>query len=98
MQMETLIRFLIATAVVTVIPGPNILLITHDSIRYGVRNGLRTVAGVSTGMIPLFLLSLAGVSTLLITWTWLFDTVRFAGMLYLVYLGITTLVSGFKEQ
>lgn len=98
MQIETLIRFLIATAVVTVIPGPNILLITHDSIRYGVRKGLRTVAGVSVGMIPLFLLSLAGVSTLLIKRAWLFDTVRFAGIVYLIYLGITILVSGFKEQ
>nr|NJM02646.1 LysE family translocator [Desulfobacula sp.] len=98
MQMETLIRFLIATAVVTVIPGPNILLITHDSIRHGVRNGLRTVAGVSAGMIPLFLLSLAGASTLLIKRPWLFDLARLAGMLYLVYLGVTILVSGFKEQ
>jgi len=98
MQMETLIRFLIATAVVTVIPGPNILLITHDSIRHGVRNGLRTVAGVSAGMIPLFLLSLAGASTLLINRAWLFDLARLAGMLYLVYLGVTILVSGFKEQ
>jgi threonine/homoserine/homoserine lactone efflux protein len=59
---------------------------------------LRTVAGVSAGLIPLFLLSLAGASTLLISRTWLFDLARLAGMLYLVYLGVTILVSGFKDQ
>lgn len=97
MQTDTLIRFLIATAVVTVIPGPNILLITHDSIRSGVRNGLMTALGVTIGMIPLFVMSLAGVSTLLKQSPWLFDAIRVIGLAYLLYLGGGMIVSAVRS-
>lgn len=98
MPLETFTRFLIATALVTLIPGPNILLIVNNSIRHGIKNGLITVLGVSAGMVPLFLLSLGGISTLLIKWVWLFDGVRLAGMLYLLYLGGSMVISFFKPQ
>lgn len=96
MSIEVLIHFLIATAIVTVIPGPNILLITTDSIRYGVKKSMMTVMGVSAGMIPLFALSLAGISTLLIQSPWLFDVLKLAGVIYLLYLGITQVLDTFK--
>ncbi len=96
MQIETLISFLIATALVTSIPGPNILLIVNDSIQYGFKNGLFAVFGVTIGMIPLFSLSLAGVSTLLVKWSWLFDMVKILGVIYLIYLGFAMIISAFK--
>ena len=96
MSIEALIRFLIATAIITVIPGPNILLITTDSIRYGFKKSIGTVIGVSAGMIPLFSLSLAGISTLLIQSPWLFDILKLVGVSYLLYLGITQVFDSFK--
>ncbi len=98
MQADTLISFLIATAVVTLIPGPNILLIVNDSIQHGIKNGLYAVIGVTIGMIPLFSLSLAGVSTLLIKWTWLFDLVKIVGVVYLVYLGFAMILAAFQSK
>lgn len=88
MPVETLIQFLIATAIVTIVPGPNIMLIIHESIQKDTRSGLMAVSGVTCGMVPLFLLSLAGVSSLLIKWPWLFHLIRLAGMGYLIYLGV----------
>lgn len=89
MQSDTFVRFLIATALVTVIPGPNIFLIVNDSIRHGFKKGMHVVWGVTAGMVPLFILSLAGASTLLTRWPWLFDLVRYTGMVYLICLGCT---------
>ncbi len=97
MQTDTLISFLLATALVTLIPGPNILLIVNDSIQHGIKNGLYAVIGVTIGMIPLFSLSLAGVSTLLVKWTWLFDLIKISGVIYLVYLGYAMIMSAFKS-
>ena len=47
MSVETIISFLAATALVVVLPGPNILLIVNDSIKHGFRKSLFTVAGIS---------------------------------------------------
>ena len=96
MSLETLIRFLVATAIIAAIPGPNIILITTDSIRYGLKKSIATVIGVSAGMIPLFSLSLAGISTLLIRYPWLFDMLELAGVSYLFYLGITQIFDSLK--
>lgn len=97
MQTETLIRFFIATAIVTAVPGPNILLITSDSIRSGIRKGLLTTAGVSAGMIPLFAASIAGVSTIVMQSPGLFTLVQTMGAVYLVYLG-GTILFGHEEK
>lgn len=96
MQLDTLIQFIIATAIVTIIPGPNILLIVNESVQKKTRNGLIASLGVTVGMITLFSVSLAGISALLIKWTWLFNLVRILGMGYLIYLGLTILVSATK--
>jgi len=96
MNTETLIRFLLATTIITMIPGPNIILITNDSIRHGFKKSLLTVTGVNAGMILLFSLSLAGVSTLLIRFSWLFDTMKFVGATYLLYLGISQILIALK--
>jgi threonine/homoserine/homoserine lactone efflux protein len=93
MPLETVIQFLIATAIVTIIPGPNIMVVIHESVQKNTKKGLAAVSGVTCGMIPLFLLSLAGVSSLLIKWPWLFNLIRFAGMGYLIYLGIVIIRS-----
>ncbi len=98
MSIETLIRFLVATAIITVIPGPNILLITTDSIRYGLKKSIGTVLGVSAGMIPLFSLSLTGISALLIRYPWLFDMLKLVGGIYLFYLGAGQIFDSTKTR
>lgn len=97
MNSDTLIRFLFATAIIVIIPGPNIMLITNDSIRHGFKKSIHTVAGINAGMILLFSLSLAGISTLLIRFSWLFDFIKLAGVLYLLYLGITQIFDSLKN-
>lgn len=98
MNSDTLIRFLFATAVIVIIPGPNIMLITNDCIRYGFKKSVLTVTGINAGMILLFSLSLAGISTLLVRFSWLFDFIRIAGVLYLLYLGITQIFDSLKND
>jgi len=98
MSIETLMSFLLATAIIVVIPGPNIMLITHDSIRHGFKNSLSTVMGVSAGMILLFSLSLAGVTTLFVSFPWMFDLLKTMGVVYLIFLGITQIRYSLKSD
>lgn len=98
MSIETLVHFLVATAVVVIIPGPNTILILTDSLRFGFKKSLGTVAGVSAGMIPLFALSLAGVSSLLIRFPRIFYTLKLIGAAYLFYLGARQMLDAFKTK
>ncbi len=42
MSYETLATFILATAVIVAIPGPNILIVINDSINHGFKRSLAT--------------------------------------------------------
>ena len=72
------------------IPGPNVALIVANSIRYGFRAGATTALGVTCGNAIQLLLVVLGMAAVIqyaaeaLTW------IRWAGVAYLVYLGIRT--------
>ncbi len=86
MSFETWIAFSIASAVVVLIPGPNIILTVNYAIREGKRSGLATVPGVVAGAFIAMSLSLAGAGALLATSVFLFSLLKLAGAIYLIWL------------
>jgi len=71
------------------IPGPNVALIIANSVTYGQRYGLLTVAGTSSAMIVQLCLTAAGMTQLLGAFGAWFEWLRWIGVVYLVYLGIS---------
>ena len=57
--------FVLATAVLMLIPGPNVALIVANSVAYGTRYGLLTLAGTASAMVPQLLLTALGMTALL---------------------------------
>ena len=51
MHFQLYIGFIIASAVLILIPGPNVSLIVANSIAYGTRYGILTVAGTSSAVL-----------------------------------------------
>ena len=88
--MANLIALAIATAILVAIPGPNVALIVANSIRYGFRAGATTALGVTGGNAIQLVLVVVGMAAVIemaaeaLTW------IRWAGVAYLVYLGIRT--------
>jgi threonine/homoserine/homoserine lactone efflux protein len=82
----SLATLLAATAILVAIPGPNVALIVANTLRYGTRSGIVTVLGTTVGLqLALVVLGLvAVVETLAAALAW----VRWAGVAYLVYLGV----------
>lgn len=83
-----LMAFMLATLVLLVIPGPNVALIVANSVAYGSRYGLLTVAGTSAAIVVQLLLTGLGLAGLLGTAGHLFGWVRWAGAAYLLVLGV----------
>ncbi|MEM6694033.1 MAG: LysE family translocator [Pseudomonadota bacterium] len=89
MTFETWIAFALASTIVVLIPGPNIVLTVNYAIRDGKRSGLATVPGVVLGAFIAMSLSLLGAGALLATSAFLFTLLKLAGALYLIYLAYT---------
>lgn len=85
---DVLLTFVAATALLIVIPGPNVALIVANSVAHGTRYGLLTVAGTASGVVVQLVLTVVGASAALDFLAASFDLLRWAGVIYLVWLGI----------
>ena len=88
MAPELYLAFLFATAVLMMIPGPNVALIIANSVASGTRYGLLTVAGTSAAMLVQLALFGLGMTALLGTMAEWFNWLRWAGAAYLVWIGV----------
>ncbi len=89
----TLALFFATCVVLALTPGPNMSLIVANTLAGGLRAGLTTLAGSSTGLAILVAVAAAGMSSVMALMAEWFDTVRWAGALYLVVLGVRQLTA-----
>lgn len=82
------LAFVLATAVLMLIPGPNVALIVANSLAHGVRYGLLTLAGTASAMVPQLLLTALGMTALLGRFGDWMGWLRWVGVLYLLWLGV----------
>jgi homoserine/homoserine lactone efflux protein len=79
--------FLAITLVLLLAPGPIVTLVISTSATRGMRAGLITVAGTSTGNAILIAAIALGLSWVLSHAVYLFEALRWLGAAYLVWLG-----------
>ena len=94
MPIELWLAFVAASAVLLIIPGPTILTVISYSMSHGRRANVPLVAAVALGDSTALVVSLLGLGALLATSAFWFTLVKWAGGLYLIYLGIKLLRSG----
>jgi threonine/homoserine/homoserine lactone efflux protein len=87
----TWLLFVIASLVLIVTPGQDMILVMSRSIAQGSAAGVATAAGVSVGLVGHTLLATLGLGAILRTSEWLFLALKLAGAAYLVYLGLQLL-------
>ena len=80
--------FVLAVVLLMLTPGPNVALIVANSVAYGPRYGFLTVAGTSSAMVVQLCLAAVGMAELLGTMGVGFEWLRWAGVAYLLYLGV----------
>ena len=83
--------FAAATAILILIPGPIVALIVSNAVTYGTRFGLLTILGSGLAMVLHMIVITFGMSAALGALGHWFELLRWAGVAYLVYLGIQAL-------
>ena len=87
MSLEIYLTYVLACAVITLIPGPTVTVIVANSLAHGTRAGLLNVAGTQLGLGLMMAILIVGLSSVIAAMSWLFDWLRIAGAIYLIYIG-----------
>ena len=90
---STLFYFITASAVITLAPGPDIIFLITQSINHGVRAGVATALGLSSGNLIHTLAVPLGISIIFQTSTLAFEALKIFGVCYLLYLAYGAIVN-----
>lgn len=88
-----LTTFLLGTIFIVLLPGPNSLYVMTVASRWGVGAGYRGACGIFLGDTVLMVLSATGVASLLQATPALFMAIKYAGAVYLAWMGLGLLRS-----
>ncbi len=80
--------YVTAVFLISATPGPNMLHVMSQSIAHGPRRAIATMAGLMSAVLLCLIASALGLGALLKASPRLFDMLRYAGVAYLLWLGI----------
>ena len=83
--------FLVASFVLAITPGPGVFYVVTRSVAQGRRSGLASVAGVALGNLGNAIGASLGLAALFAISSLAFTVVKYAGALYLIWLGVQAL-------
>jgi threonine/homoserine/homoserine lactone efflux protein len=92
-NLSDIIAFAIASIALLVIPGPAVIYVLNRSVADGRNTALAGVAGLEIGNFMHVIAATLGLSAIIAASATAFSTVKWAGALYLVFIGIRTLIT-----
>jgi threonine/homoserine/homoserine lactone efflux protein len=91
--MPDIALFLVASALLTIAPGPDIVYVLTRGITQGRKAGFAAALGFATGVIFHTALAALGIAALIRSSEVAFSLVRYAGAAYLIYIGVRAVTS-----
>jgi len=88
-----LLSFAVFGLLIVVSPGADFVLVFKNSAIYGRKAGILTALGIGIGVCVHITYSVIGISHFISQNAVLFSVVKYAGAAYLIYLGVTGLIS-----
>jgi threonine/homoserine/homoserine lactone efflux protein len=83
------LEFVLTSLVVAAIPGTGVVYTIACSIGGGWRRGLFATVGCTLGVVPHLMAAMLGLSGVMQAGSVAYETVRWAGVVYLVYMGVS---------
>lgn len=85
--------FALASLVLNITPGNDMLYVATRSTSQGVKAGIVSALGIAGGCIVHLLAAVIGLSAIIANSALAFDIIKYAGAVYLVYLGVRSIAS-----
>jgi threonine/homoserine/homoserine lactone efflux protein len=93
MPLDQLLLFIAAGLLLNLTPGPDVLYVVTHALRSGARAGIEAALGITAGCFVHIVAAALGVSALMAASATAFMVLKWAGALYLVYVGLRLLLS-----
>lgn len=90
---EKLPLFILASLGILLIPGPSVIYIVTRSISQGRAAGIASVLGINLAALTYAVAAALGLTAILLASALAFSVVKWAGALYLIYMGIRAFLS-----
>ena len=88
MSLQVYLAYVAACVALALLPGPIVTLVIANGLRHGTRAALTNIAGVQVALLIVIGIVAIGLTSLMATMGYWFNWVRFAGAIYLIWLGI----------
>ena len=85
--------FIISGILLNLTPGVDVLYILSSAFQKGFKASIVAILGINTGCLIHMFISIIGLSAILMSSVYIFNIIKFLGLLYLVYLGLSLLFS-----
>jgi threonine/homoserine/homoserine lactone efflux protein len=89
--MGDVVAFAAVTAVIVVVPGPDMALVLKNGVAYGRHAAVATALGINAGLLVWAVAAALGIAAVLHASSTAFTLLKLAGAAYLVWLGIGAL-------
>lgn len=96
--MNDLFTFLLLSLFVVMSPGIDTALITKRTISDGRKDGYHIALGITTGCLVHTFAAAFGLSAILMQSALAFEIIKYAGAIYLIYLGLTSFIARKKGE
>ena len=93
MSFNLIMLFVLTVIIASIIPGPSMLLALTHGMRYGAKKTIASAMGNVSVTLVQASISLAGLGTILFSSEIIFQLIKWAGAVYLIYMGISMLRS-----
>lgn len=97
MDLATSIALFTSMVVLALIPGPGILAVVARTLSAGMRHGVSTTVGIVAGDFVFITFALLGLAALSSAMGEFFLLVKYAGALYLVWMGVSLIRGGSQK-
>lgn len=85
--------FITLAFLLVLLPGPDYVLITKNTLKDGTKAGMSTLFGTCVALCVHTTFAVIGLSAIIVKSAFLFSTFKFIGASYLFYLGVKALLS-----
>ena len=82
--------FVVAMTALCVLPGPAVLMVLSQALSHGVPKAIWSILGITMAGTAWFALSATGIGAVLTASYSLFSAIKWIGVAYLIWLGVTT--------
>ncbi len=93
MNVELYIFFLVTTVMLILVPGPAAITVAAQGASHHTKITFITILGVATADALFFILSATGVASLIVASSFVFSIIKWFGVAYLLFLGISAIFS-----